>query len=93
MTLVSRGPRYAYVELRVHGRRFWIAGSAASVVPAAPPSSGQHGPPRLFRVQRRLGHPIVWTDVDDVELREMSGEVFERHPVIEQRGRLLHCAL
>lgn len=91
VTLVSRGPRYTYVELGVHGRRFRISRSPASIVPTAPPPPGQYGPPRLFRVQRRLGHPIVWADVDDVELCEMPGEVFERHPVIEQRECLMSC--
>lgn len=87
VTLVARSPRYAYVELRVHGRRLRIPGPAARVVPATPSPPGQHGAPRLLRVQRRLGHPVVGAHVDDVQLREVPGEVFERHPV--NRGRLM----
>lgn len=80
VTLVARSSGYAYVELGVHGCGLRISGTASGVVSAPPPPPGQHGTPRLLRVQRRFGHPVVRTDVDDVELREMPSEVFERHP-------------
>jgi len=81
VTLVPRRPGYADVELRVHRGRFRVPGAAASVVPTPPPPPGQHCPPRLFRVQRRFGHPVVRADVHNVQLREMPGEILERHPV------------
>lgn len=80
VTLVARSSRYADVELRVRGRRFRVTGTSAGVVTAPPPPPGQHGPPRLFRVQRRFGHPVIRADVHDVQLREVSREVFKRHP-------------
>lgn len=80
MAFVARRPRNADVELRVHGRRLRVPGTATRVVPAAPPASRQHGPPRLFRVQRWFGHPVVRADVHDVQLREVPRKVFERHP-------------
>lgn len=81
MAFVARSSGYAYVELRVHGRCFRISRTTAGVVSAPPSSSCEHGPPRLFRVQCRFGHPVIRTDMDDIQLREMPGEVFERHPV------------
>jgi len=80
VTLVARSPGYADVELGIHGRRFRVSGTTACVISAPPPSPGQHCPPRLLRMQRRFGHPVVRADVHDVQLREMPGEILERHP-------------
>lgn len=80
VTLVARSPGYADVELGIHGRRFRVSGTTARVISAPPPSPGQDCPPRLFRMQRRFGHPVIWTDVHDVQLSEMPGEILERHP-------------
>jgi len=81
VTLVARCPGYADVELGIHGRRFRVSGTTSCVIATPPPPSGQHSPPRLLRMQRRFGHPVVRADVYDIQLREMSGEIFERHPV------------
>lgn len=84
VTLVARRPGYAYVKLRIHGRRFRMSWPATSIISAPPPPPGQHGPPRLLRVQRWFGHPVVRAHVHDVQLREVSGKILERHPVNAQ---------
>lgn len=80
VTLVAGRPGYADVELRVRGRRVRAPRTTARVIAAPPPAPGQHGTPRLLRVQRRFGHPVVRADVHDVQLRKVPGKVLERHP-------------
>lgn len=57
-----------------------VAGTSAGVVAGSPSTPGQNCSPRLLRVQSRLSHPVVWTHVYDIQLSEVFGEVFERHP-------------
>ena len=60
----------------------WMKWSSSSVVSAAPSPSSQDGPPRFLRVQRRFIHPIVGSDVHQIQVRELPREIFERHPAI-----------
>ena len=58
----------------------YITGTSPSIVARPPPPPGQDGSPGLLAVQGRLGHPVVWPDVDEVQVGELLGEVVEGHP-------------
>lgn len=70
--------------MSVHTCLTRVAGAATRVVTRAPPSSGQHSAPRLLRMEGGLRHPIVRTDMYEVEVSEVTREVFKRHPATKQ---------
>lgn len=50
------------------------------VVSGSPSSSSQNSSPRFLGVQRRFVHPIIGTDMHQVQVSELLGEILERHP-------------
>lgn len=61
----------------------------AGVVAAPPAPAGQHGPPRFFRMQRWFVHPVIRTDMHQIQVRKLFGKILKRYPKTQYNNNLL----
>ena len=68
------------MKLRIHGGCIDIRGRPARVVPRAPAPAREYGAPGFFALQGRFTHPIIGSDVDQIQVRKLLGKIIESHP-------------
>lgn len=66
---------------------------SSGVVSGSPSSSSQNSSPRFLGMKRWLVHPIIRSDMNQVQMCKLFGKILKRHPVINHFISILyrHC--